>query len=211
MIFSYYEVNRLPVVVIDKFFDEVAEENIMQELLFLNNTPYKLKDPKDSGSAWNYNESYPDNKMYLKQNKAHSLDAIYFDRSISNILTENRKLFSEEIVDELTKNHPIFRYVKYANRDATLVSYYESYDYYLPHRDDATITALSWFYKTPKSFTGGNLILEETLEIECKFNRCIIFPSIALHSVTEIKMNPNIKENSNHGRFTISQFISYEI
>ena len=37
MIFSYYEVNKLPVMVIDRFYDKSAEEKIMQELLFLNN------------------------------------------------------------------------------------------------------------------------------------------------------------------------------
>lgn len=210
MIFSYYEVNKLPVMVIDKFYDKVAEEKIMQELLFLNNDPRKLKNPEDSGSAWEPDEKFPDGKRYLKKNKAHSLDTIFMDRSASNILTENRKLFTDEITSELIAQHPMFRFLKYANRDASLVSYYENEDYYSPHRDDATITALTWFYKSPKSFKGGELILEESLEIDCVSNRCVIFPSITLHSVNQIVMEQN-KTNLNLGRFAISQFLSYYI
>ena len=210
MIFSYYEVNKLPVMVIDRFYDKSAEEKIMQELLFLNNDSKKLKDPENSGSAWDPDSSSPSGKKYLKSNKAHNLDSIYRDRNISNILTENRKLFSSEVVDELMQAHSIFRYVKYANSDATMVSYYEDHDYYLPHRDDATITAITWFYKSPKSFSGGELILEESLEIDCVSNRCVIFPSVTLHSVREILMDPTKKEN-NFGRFSISQFLSYQI
>lgn len=210
MIFSYYEVNKLPVMVIDKLYDKLAEEKIMQELFFLNNDPRKLKNPEDSGSAWDPDESLPGGKRYLKKNKAHSLDTIFMDRSASNILTENRKLFTEEITSELLLRHPIFRFVKYANSDATLVSYYENEDYYLPHRDDATMTALTWFYKSPKAFSGGELILEESLEIECVSNRCIIFPSIALHSVKQVRIDAD-KTNLNLGRFTISQFLSYRI
>lgn len=210
MIFSYYEINKLPVVTIDKFYDDVAEEKIMQELLFLNNDPNKLKSPADTGSAWNADSSAPDGKKYLKKNKAQSLDSIYSDRSISNILVENRKLYAEDITKELINYHPIFRFVKYVNTDATLVSYYEDTDYYLPHRDDATITAITWFYRKPKSFSGGNLIIEDSLEIDCLSNRCVIFPSIALHSVDKISIDAD-KRNKNCGRFAISQFASYII
>ena len=210
MIFSYHEVNKLPIMVIDGLFDKSVSEKIMQELLFLNNDPRKLKDPEGSGSAWDPDTNSVNGKKYLKKNKAHSLDAIYADRTASNILTENIKIFSDEVTSELIQAHPIFRYLKYANMDATLVSYYENSDYYLPHRDDATITALTWFYKKPKAFTGGNLVLEESLEIDCMSNRCIIFPSITLHSVNEIMLAPD-KAGMDLGRFTISQFISYKI
>lgn len=210
MIFSYHEVNKIPVMVIDRFYDKVAEEKIMQELFFLNNDGRKLKDPPESGSAWDPDNTVPGGKKYLKSNKAHSLDDIYLDRNVSNILVENRKLFSEEITTELAKAHPILRYIKYVNQDATLVSYYEDQDYYLPHRDDATITAITWFYQSPKAFTGGELVLEESLEIECKSNRCVIFPSITLHSVKQLQMDQD-KKGMNYGRFSISQFLSYHI
>lgn len=210
MIFSYHEINQLPVIVIDSFYDFAAKQKIMQELLFLNNDSRKLQNPKNSGSAWEFDNSLPDGKKYLKQNKAHSLDNIYWDRNVSNILVENRKLFSEEVTNELISFHQIFRYVKYVNIDCTLVSYYDNSDYYLPHRDDATITALTWFYQEPKSFSGGELIFENSLEIDCITNRCVIFPSIMLHAVNEIKIDNNKKEK-NLGRFAISQFLSYKI
>lgn len=211
MIFSYHEVNQLPVAVIDGFYNDRQQNVIMQEMFFLNNDDRKLRDPEDTGSAWVADSSVEGGKRYLKKNKAVHLDEIYAaDRSISNILIENRKLFSEDICEELIKNHTMFRYLKYANRDTTLVSYYEDSDYYLPHRDDSTLTALTWFYQKPKSFQGGDLMLEEKLKIDCLHNRCIVFPSIMLHSVNEIKLDSN-KKDMNFGRFTISQFVSFTL
>ena len=211
MKFSYNEVNQLPFVIVDDFYDNRQQSVIMQELLFLNNDSRKLLDPKDTGSAWTADENAEDGKVYLKKNKAIHLDDVYLgNRNISNILTENRKIFSDEVCDEIIKNHTMFRYLRYANRDTTLVSYYENSDYYLPHRDDSTLTALTWFYKEPKSFFGGDLILEESVKINCVNNRCVIFPSIMLHSVTEIQLDNN-KKNTNNGRFTISQFVSYNL
>jgi len=210
MIFSYHEVNKLPIAVIDNLYNKSSADKIMQELMFLNNDPAKLKHPQDTGSAWVADQSFPDGKKYLKNNTAISLDSIYADRSISNILSENRKLFSNEIIQELTSYHILFRYLKSINRDATLVSYYENGDFYLPHVDDCTLTAITWFYKSPKAFIGGDLVIENQLTIDCFSNRCVIFPSILMHSVNEIQIDQNYAGN-NCGRFAISQFMSYFI
>jgi len=208
MIFSYYEVKKQPIAVIDNIYQKNEVEKIWEELCFLNNDPSKFYDPKDTGSA--YKESENGEPEYLKQNKALSLDFTYRDRSISNILTHNRKLFTSEITDEITKNNILFRYWKHANSDGSLVSYYENSDYYLPHHDTATMTALTWFYQKPKAFAGGDIIFENELKIECKVNRCVIFPSIVEHEVEQISMEEqNLRKNL--GRYTISQFISFQI
>ena len=61
----------------------------------------------------------------------------------------------------------------------TLVSYYEDTDYYKAHSDCAEITALSWYYKEPKKYRGGDLkFTDYNIDVECKNNRCIIFPSM---------------------------------
>lgn len=210
MEYNYYEVNKLPVVTIDSFYSEESEEKIMQELLFLNNDEKKLRTPENSGSAWIKDENYPNNKKFLKKNKAVCLDVIYSDRNISNILNENRKLFSDEVIDSLINFNFIFRYLRYADIDSTLVSYYEDSDYYLPHTDSSVLTAITWFYKKPKSFSGGNIVIENSLEIECLSNRCVIFPSICYHSVKEINISSELR-NKNYGRFAITQFSSFII
>ena len=96
------------------------------------------------------------------------------------------------------------------NYNGILVNYYEDEDYYQPHSDDATITAITFFYKTPKYFDGGDLILEEKLNVECVSNRCVIFPSITLHAVSKIKLDQS-QQLLNYGRFSITQFLSYKI
>lgn len=208
MIFSYHEVSKLPIAVIDNIYQSSEVNKIWQELCFLNNDPNKFYNPENTGSA--YTEDEDGNRNLLKQNKAVSLDWTFRDRGISNILTINRKLFTPEVTDELVKYSILFRYWCFANSDGSLVSYYENSDYYLPHHDNATMTALTWFYEKPKKFLGGDVIFEDQLKIECKFNRCVIFPSILNHEVEKISMQ-DIDLNQNLGRYTISQFISFQI
>lgn len=208
MIFSFHQVKKQPIAVIDNIYSKEETEKIWSELCFLNNDPTKFYDPHQTGSAFEEKEN---GKIeYLKQNKAISLDQAYRDRNISNILNLNRKLFTADITDELISHNILFRYWWGVNADATLVSYYENSDYYLPHHDTATMTALTWFYQEPKAFAGGNIILEDELTIECKVNRCIIFPSIIKHEVEKISMaSKDLQKNL--GRYTISQFISFQI
>ena len=196
----YYEIKGLPVVIIDNFYDELAEEKIMQELLFLNNDPRKLKDGEHTGTA-------KDNVgNILKNNKGLFLSDIYISEEYSNILMEsNKKLFHESFHQNLEEKHSFFSYFSFMDKYETLISYYEKNDYYKQHSDKCIITAISWFYKTPKSFLGGDLIIENELKIECRKNRMLIFPSILKHEVTKIDMNMNTQLNNN-GRFSITHF-----
>lgn len=195
-------------MVVDQFYDDESCEQIWQELCFINNDPAKFKPPAQTGSAYDLMDN--GEKVYLKQNRAVSLDTTYLDRNMSSILTKNRKTFSAELADELTKYHLLFRYLKHGNRDGTLVSYYENEDYYLPHTDDATMTAVTWFYKKPKAFTGGEIVFENELKIDCVYNRTVFFPSILKHSVLPISMDKNLV-GKNYGRYTITQLLSFVI
>lgn len=207
MIFSYKEVKKLPVIIIDNYYSQTACDRIWQELCFLNNDSTKFKGPTQTGSAFN---TIDGEKIYLKNNLALGLDVVYLDRSVSSILTENRKLFSTEIIDELEKFHYFFKFVRHANKDSTLVNYYEDSHYYDPHMDDSTITTLSWFYKKPKSFEGGQLVIEGELSIDCVYNRFVIFPSILSHAVTPIKVDTAL-QNQNFGRYSITQLMSINV
>lgn len=208
MIFSFYEVANLPVAVIDNLYDSTEVEKIWQELCFLNNDPTKFYDPQDTGSATIPKED--GTEEFLKQNKALSLDSTFLDRSISSILQINRKIFLPDVTDSLIEKNVLFRHLSTCDADGTLVSYYENSDYYLPHKDNATLTALTWFYNSPKKFDGGDVTFEHKLKIECKFNRCVIFPSILLHESAKISMNTQ-DLGKNQGKYTISQFLGYKI
>lgn len=204
MIFTYYEIKKLPIVVIDQFYSNDACERIWHELCFLNNNLEKLRGPEQTGSAW---KKDGDDKIYLKQNAGIFLDDIYNNHKVSDILVETGKIFSPEIVKELVDRHIFFKYVKESNADKTLLSYYESSDQYLSHSDLATVTCVSWFFKKPKSFQGGELIIEDEITIECFHNRIVIFPSILSHAVTSVKIDDSVA-SQNYGRYAISKFIS---
>lgn len=206
MIFNYYEVDQFPVVVIDDFFDPTAVEKIWQELCFLNNDPRKLcEDPESTGSAFDTDSN--GNAVFLKQLNALYLDTAYRgNRSISNILLENRKLLTPEIFNKLIDMHPFFKYMQWINRDYTILNYYENSDYYLPHVDCAIITAISWFHKKPKTFTGGELVVNNTLTIDCKYNRLAIFSSMLTHEVRPVSLDAEFV-NQNYGRFSVTQLL----
>lgn len=189
-----------PLVIVEEFYDKEELELIWRELNFLTSKD-KLLDPSETKSA------IREDKTFKKNNRAIFLDVAYNDRRISDILKVNRKIFNEDFMEKLIDINPIFRSLKYSNHDNTLISYYENRGKYEPHADEAILTILTYFFKEPKQFSGGNLLLNDyNLEIEIKNNMVVIFPSALLHEVTEVKM-----ENSNFdgaGRYCMSQFIA---
>jgi len=110
----------------------------------------------------------------------------------------NRKLFKPELVHDLTKHNWFFRYLKYLNQDATLVSYYEDSGHYKSHVDNSIITAIHYLWKEPKTFTGGELYFGN-FEVPIENNCMLIFPSCTLHEVKPLK---------GYGRYAITQFAS---
>ena len=188
-----------PFIVIDDYYERNELEYIWEELDFLSH-PNKLKRAtKRSGGA-----SDNDGKL-LKRNFHRYLDGVYTERELSNILTVNRKLFEDNC--KLFRQHPhwFFQNVVFDN-DFTQVGYYEDNDEYGQHYDCATATSLTWLYREPKRFTGGDLFLgHEKIKIDCINNRTLIFPSMIRHSVNKIQMERE-HQNKRLGRYAISQF-----
>lgn len=195
---TYKEINKLPVLVIDNFFDKEDQKLILQELKFL--TP-KLYDPSKTGTAKD------ENGVIMKKNKAIFLDTTYSDRNVSDILNLTKNIFSRSNMELYKEYHPFFNYVSMANADGTIVSYYEHSDNYAAHCDSAIITALFWFYEEPKCFKGGDLILNNELVVECKSNRLLLFPSAMLHEVSPVSMKTQ-DLNQCKGRYTITKLMS---
>jgi len=135
-------------------------------------------------------------------------DDLYHNRDNSKLLKLNRKLFHAlNKVNDCPDNLWFFKY-KDLNYDTTLISYYENGGYYNPHIDDAYFTALTWFWKEPKSFKGGDLVFPDyDFKIELKQNYTILFPSNIKHAVEPIEIIEN-KDNY-YGRFAMTQFVTY--
>ena len=185
------------IAVIENFYDEHELKLIWKELNFLTNSG-KLLPPDKTGT------SRDEKGNPKKRNKALFLDEYYKNRNFSNILNLNRKIFGK-VNSEFIKSNLMFRYVHSCNEDSTLVNYYEDGDYYLPHIDMSVYTIISYLWKEPKKFTGGNLVLRDLgIELEVKNNMVLYLPSIYVHEVLPISMEEN---NKGYGRYSISQFL----
>lgn len=185
------------IAIVEDFYDEKELKLIWKELDYLTNNN-KLLPPSKTGTGRD-NKGNP-----LKHNQGLFLDEYYTNRNFSNILNINRKVWSA-VTKEFIDSSLLFRYLNSCNEDSTLLNYYEDGNFYKPHVDTSVYSVLSYFYKEPKKFTGGNLILQDyNIEIEIKNNMVIYMPSILVHEVTPIIMEEKAK---GFGRYSTSQFL----
>ena len=193
-----------PYVLIDDFYDQSELDRIWEELDYLCNPKRMGRSSIERGAAANI---YSDGtEQSIKNTWDMFLDTFFISRDSSNILEINRKLINQEIF----KNHPhwLFNHLDALNEDNTQILYYENNDEYKPHRDLARLTGITWFYREPKKFTGGNLRFPRfDMEIECKHNRVILFPSSIHHGVDKVSMEEK-DMGKKLGRFTMTQFLS---
>ena len=194
-----------PYILIDDFYDQSELDGIWEELDYLCNPKRMGRSSMERGAATNV--SSDGTRESIKNAWDIFLDTFFTSRDSSSILEINRKLFRDH---EMFKNHPhwLFNHLDALNEDNTLIMYYENNDEYKPHRDLARLTGITWFYREPKKFTGGNLIFPRfDMEIECKHNRVILFPSSIHHGVDKVSMEEK-DMGKKLGRFAMSQFLS---
>lgn len=188
-----------PYLIVHDFYEDHEVDLIWNELNFWS-VMNKLLDPERTGQTYEGK----------KKNKGVFLDDAYTDRSFSNILQINRKIFSKEIIEAYWALHPSYKIIGICDKDTTLVSYYEDQDYYKPHADRAAITALTWFYKEPKMFEGGDLVFTEyDITISVKNNMMLVFPSVIEHAVTPTSLIAGAEKNKGLGRYCISNFMTF--
>lgn len=195
---TFTKVADLPIAHIQNFYSSDELKKIMDELEYLYSIDRYKGAEEDGGPGTAYEDG-----VALKVGKGLHLNAVYDDNKQSDILSINRKIFNESLMETLMGNHPFFRYLWRSNRDETKIHYFENGDHYRPHTDDCVITAITWFYKEPKMFTGGDLIVEKAVKFPCLNNSTVIFPSILYHEVTSVVMN-NLP---GFGRYSMSQFL----
>lgn len=174
---------------------------IWRELEFLTDT-HKLDPPDKTGGAKNLETG-----ELLKMNSCVWLEDVYKNPKYCDIIEVNKKIYNN--FDQIFRNHSdwFFQNVN-INYESTLISYYEDSDYYDPHEDNATVTCLTWFYKEPKKFNGGNLHFPDyELTIKVKNNTCILFPSCITHAVDPVKMDRK-DMGKKKGRYCMTQFLS---
>lgn len=170
--------------VFENYFSEDEVKDILEELDSLRPS---LEAPENTGTA----------RSVLGVPKK-SNRGIFLTHPNSGILRLMRKTFSPEVKIQLNKAHWFFKYIEKTNHDSTLVSYYRKGDYYKEHSDESLVTAIYYVWREPKSFEGGDIIIDgQTVHI--KNNSLLVFPSTLKHKVSEI--------TEGEGRWSISQFI----
>lgn len=184
----------IPFLIIDDTYNQEEQKQIYNEIEFLMD---KLQGPEQTGSAVK--------EGTLKTNKGLFLDEIYAKREISNILNINRKLFYPEIKKQLKACHYAYECIDTTNMDTTLLSYYGDNDSYFKHKDHAVLSIITWFYKKPKNFTGGEFKFNDfDLIVDVVNNRSVIFFSSYSHEVAKVNLIDKTAPNS--GRFTLTTF-----
>ena len=199
-----YHNDYFPYILIDNFYDQSELDCIWQELDYLCHPKRMGRSTLERGAAWIRDKNGV--KQSVKNAWDLWLDEFFTSRDSSNILEINRKLVGNE---QIFKDHPhwLFNHTDALRRDDTQIIYYEDNDEYKPHRDYARLTCLTWFYREPKKFTGGNLRFPWfDIEIECKNNRVIVFPAAVLHAVDKVSMEEQYR-GKKLGRYVMSQFM----
>ncbi len=192
-----------PYLIVDNIYNEDELQLIWQELDFLCYSG-KWKSPEETASAKLDDEILKNNLGIFLDGK----DGIYADRKVSNILSVNRKILDKEIFGEYGALSFGYQTVFMTNSDTTLISYYEDNHQYKKHKDHAIMTALTWFYKEPKAFFGGDLIFSDFDKhtVQIKNNRSVLFPSFVFHEVEQIFMPEN---KPGYGRYCMAQFFAF--
>jgi len=192
-----------PHVIIRNFYSNKELTGIWKELDFLTKSN-KFASPAND-------DSRPDiNGRILANNFNATLDQIYSsNRNNSEILKINRKIFAPEIIKIFDSLSPLVGHIKYVNLDLTKIKYYETNNYYDSHYDTSRFTVLSYFFKEPKAFEGGNLYFKDydyTLEIEN--NMLVFFVGCITHSSTPVIMSDGYGNFDGCGKYTMSQFLN---
>lgn len=143
----------------------------------------------------------------LKQNSVLELQNVYnYQSNISYILQYMIALYNRTDLAELAMRDLgyYFRLYLKATTHYFKLQYYEDSDGYKAHKDEAVFSSSLFLYKDPKNFVGGDFVFDEhDYTITCETNKMVIFPSVAKHSVTPVKM---FNDTPTTGRYSITTF-----
>ena len=201
----YYE-DDFPYIVIDDVYTEKECEMILADYDLINERG-KLLEPNDTYAAKNLKgEVIKNGKAAFWGQSIYKED--FTDPDIFHKLFTDKIKTPQGISLKTIAGHPnwFFREHKY-DKINVLLSYYENDDYYQEHCDTAFITCLTWHYKLPKKFEGGNFhFTKQKIEIESRYNRMLIFPSMIAHSVDKVILNEEDCQKR-YGRYCFTHFI----
>lgn len=195
---------RPSILVCKDWYSDLQEENIWKELNFYNESDKFV--PAETTIAIDKNGN-PRGEHF----RIH-LDSVYQknNRHFSNILKYYFKIQHPNFSHAIKNINPSYwRTFNNSNWTYSMVSYYENSHNYQAHFDSFAWTILIWFFKEPKSFSGGDLHFPDyKTTVKCEHNMLCAFPSYYLHEVSPVKL-PVDKRDKGLGRYTITHFLHY--
>lgn len=195
----HYIDHKIKFFIIEDYYSENEYRDIYNEVISLY--PYSSQNPFETGTGINRDGSPK------KKNNGIFLD-LFFDnqRQNSKILQYGRKIFTDQIIDQLAAVDPVYDLIRTSRSDNTLLSYYSDGDYYQSHRDSSSITASYYLLPEGAKFSGGEFsYVDYGIDIPIKNNIMIVSVSCYKHEVKKILKDPS--SNTDLLRVCISQFI----
>lgn len=192
-------------LIVNDVFSEQELSIMWNEISYYYNRKF-FYPPELTSSAKN------DDGSLKKKNISVFLDGLYNQesRSLSGVLEfTEKKLLSAEIKNAMEEINPVHGIFKNANQHSTLLNYYENTDYYDFHADSCAYSVLTYIFKEPKNFSGGEIVFSiggSELTIDIENNMSIVFPSSYQHKVMPVVMEEGSR-NKMLGRFSIAQFV----
>lgn len=184
------------------FYTEEEKQKIWIELQYLRSNENGWNIPNYEQNAYDRESGqlFLKNAIQYGVNYKKQMDpATAYNSSIYVYGNKLRKWY-----DVLTNHAELYLQLGEISDRSTYITYYPGNDScYYSHRDACTFTMLSYFYKEPKNFTGGEFYVEDrNYEIHNGFT--VIFPSWMRHGSTEVRLIDEKVEES--GRYAVANF-----
>ena len=199
-----------PVLCIDDFLLEDEAERVLQECIDLKKI-YMPARVFDGPTASKIDPTYRVNEVVY-------LDEVFRGApERSDILSIiKKKMWSEECRRLWHDGYYIFDIINYSTWQEAVISRYGNGEFYKKHQDTRRdhityrlVTLIYYVNRVPEQFTGGSLILwqdAESLRIEPKHNRAVVFPSFTVHEVENVLIDSDKWED---GRFSLNYWMGF--
>lgn len=189
-----------PVICIDNFLSPMESNFLFKEWNMLN---YKSATIFD-GDEQKVVRTFRNNDVADLNHKSVTMELI------------KKKIWTEECKALWHQGYTIFDVINYSTYQEAMLSRYGDGAFYEKHKDTRwdkityrLVTIVYYLFKMPKQFKGGSLILwdgSNSLCVEPKFNRAVVFPCFVLHEVEKVTME---SENREDARFSLNFWIGF--
>ena len=134
-------------------------------------------------------------------NRSLFLDSVFRGRRDQSIILSGLLEYiwkNKEFYDVLSKGPTVLKILEYTRFDNTVMLFYPNGGFYATHKDfmyDAEINTIDILLKkSPDSFTGGELTIEDEV-VEHVNGRVVIFPAFIEHCVKKVVTKDDSVEN----------------